>query len=139
MIEYLLDFGICLCREEQLFSVQWRPAPLGMYPNRGQSPKRTDGAGGVDAVAVPVTAPVKPKSAPYRPPGSTGALSDLIKRESGGGAAPIGKVKPVGSSVTKAVAAPAPPQRKIPGLAPAPAPAPAAGWFTLNILVIDIF
>ena len=113
----------CEFREEQLFSVQWRPAPLGIYPNRGQSPKRADGAT-ADVVVVSVSAPpVKPKSAPYRPPGSTGALSDLIKRESGGGAAPIGKVKPVGASPgagAKPVLAAAPPQRRIPGLAPAP-------------------
>lgn len=106
--------------EDPLYYAAWHPRDPQLYPNRGQSPKRTDGA---DAAAVaPAVAAAKPAPAPYRPPGSTGALSELLRRE----AAPVGKVKPAGEAAVqkKPVALPAP-ARRIPGMAP-PGAAPAA-------------
>jgi translation initiation factor 2A len=121
---------ICVIRQEQLFSVQWRPAAPGVYPNRGQSPKRAaaDGADG-STTNLSTAAAVKPKPEPYRPRGSTGALADLIKSERAGPVGAVGKVKPAAPTTIAApasapkAAAYAPPARKIPGLAAPPATA----------------
>lgn len=95
--------------EDSLYDVLWQPVPVGTYPNRGPSPKRTaagastgpssdangttagaksggsattatTGTGGATGTGTAASA-AKPKPAPYRPPGSTGALSDMLRRE----------------------------------------------------------
>lgn len=103
--------------EDPLYFAAWHPRDSQLYPNRGQSPKRTDA--NASSVATTVSAPAaKPTPAPYRPPGSTGALADMLRRE----AAPVGKIKPAGEAVAqkKPVAQPAP-ARRIPGMAPSSA------------------
>jgi len=100
----------------------WRPAPRGLYPNRSRSPQTTGG----EAVPVqpkPDVATAKP--APYRPPRSTGSLSNLLNRDSAPPTA-AGKIQP--AAAPSAVFKPAPykpPIRTIPGMA-APKPVAAA-------------
>jgi hypothetical protein len=53
-----------------------------------------------------------------RPPGSTGALSEMMKREKDGPKVKVGAV----SAAPVAVAAPAPKPRRIPGMPPPPEP-----------------
>jgi translation initiation factor 2A len=71
---------------EQAFDAVWRPAAAGVYPNRGPSPKRNR-PGEEGAAAAPAPAPAA-KPAAYRPPGSSGALAEMLRREK----APAGKV-----------------------------------------------
>jgi len=107
--------------EDPLYYAAWHPRDSQLYPNRGQSPKRTDGVAemSTNTTTSPVaaTSTVKAAPAPYRPPGSTGALSDLLRRE----AAPVGKIKPAGeAAVQKKPVVQPPPARRIPGMAPPP-------------------
>ncbi len=93
---------------EQAYDAMWQPVAEGVYPDRGPSPKKD---GDVSTVAKAVEPPKV--VAPYRPPGSSGALAAMLKREE----APVGKVK-----AAPAPAKPEPyktPVRVIPGLAPA--------------------
>lgn len=117
---------IAAFQEEQLYDAQWQPAPPGTYPNRGPSPRREGsapeaaaGGGGASASGVVVGVPaVKPKAAPYRPPGATGAAS-FMQREPAG--VTVGKVVKPGDGQTKGPAAAPPPAkivRVIPGLPP---------------------
>ncbi len=102
--------------DDPLYHVDWQPE---LFPNRGPSPKRA--LPGSSANANPTATVVK--AAPYRPPGSTGALSEMLKRET----APMGKIKSISTSVTPRVSSPAvAPTKKIPGLPPAPARAPGS-------------
>jgi hypothetical protein len=120
---------------ERCYDAQWVPAPAATYPNRARSPSRnvtegqegaekSSGSSGGGAVAAPAAAPV----AAYRPRGSTGALSEAMRRP----VAQAGKVLPPkapgsaapgGASVGKYVA----PQRKIPGMAAGPSAGAGAG------------
>lgn len=110
---------------ERAYDALWRPAAAGVYPNRPPSPKRPiAGEGGEHEKAVPVipiveSAAAKPKAAPYRPPGSTGNLSNFMNRESGPPVGKIKKVEPNGKPA--AYAPPSARQRVIPGMAPAQA------------------
>eukprot|EP00603_Paraphysomonas_imperforata_P006993 CAMPEP_0114415412 /NCGR_PEP_ID=MMETSP0103-20121206/1897_1 /TAXON_ID=37642 ORGANISM="Paraphysomonas imperforata, Strain PA2" /NCGR_SAMPLE_ID=MMETSP0103 /ASSEMBLY_ACC=CAM_ASM_000201 /LENGTH=636 /DNA_ID=CAMNT_0001583597 /DNA_START=45 /DNA_END=1956 /DNA_ORIENTATION=+ len=82
----LVDYKI-----EYLYDAQWKPALLTAYPDRSRSPSRPDASGGSsDKASTSKPAAV----AAYRPPGSSGALSEMMRRSSG----PKGKV--VGGSVS---------------------------------------
>jgi len=115
---------------DRAYDVRWRPSVLSVYPNRGPSPKR--GGGEADVVAAVAVKPTVPVVQAYRPPGSTGALSRLLNKET----APVGKIIPA-KTTTAAPAAAAPAakfapsvqrNRVIPGMAPpGAAPAGAAG------------
>ena len=113
---------------DPLYAANWFPIDSKLFPNRGPSPKRsltndstgasassgahTSGVGNTGGVPSAITAE-KPKPAPYRPPGSTGALSDLLKRES----SVTGKVKPGGEVVSnQQTGAYKPPVRRVPGM-----------------------
>lgn len=95
---------------EQAYDVVWQPVPEGVYPDRGPSPKKD-----ADACAVVKSTEPPKVVAPYRPPGSSGALAAMLKREE----APVGKVKTT-SAPTKSEPYKTP-VRVIPGLAPPPA------------------
>ena len=73
---------------EQAYDVIWQPVPLGAYPNRGPSPKRMD-INYHDSSPSMSACITKQTIAPYRPPGSSGTLSAMLKRD----VAPVGKVK----------------------------------------------
>lgn len=63
---------------KELYELKFRPAAVGVYPNRPQSPRRkTD-----DDTLAPEHTPAKPQA--YRPPRSTGALSAMMKSEETG-------------------------------------------------------
>jgi hypothetical protein len=53
---------------DRAYDVRWRPASAGIYPNRGPSPKRGDGA--EITAAAPVAKPAIAAYQPYRPPGT---------------------------------------------------------------------
>lgn len=107
------------------YDVLWKPTALDVYPNRGPSPKRE-----VKVESNETSSQSKPVVAAYRPPGSSGSLADMMRREKG----PVGKVKkdPVNTSnnnsnttsntkkATSVAFTPAP--RKIPGLPPSQTP-----------------
>ena len=105
---------------EYLYDAQWKPTVLSAYPDRSRSPARADAAGATEKAATS-----KPVVAAYRPPGSSGALSDMMRRSSG----PKGKVvgggvssgQGSGSGQQKAVEkfVPSAARRPIPGLPPA--------------------
>ena len=104
-------------RVDSLYDAQWRPTPPSAYPDRSRSPSR-----GVNKEITETTAPSKPSSAGvYRPPGSSGTLSEMMKRSSG----PKGKVmsgtsgKVVGTQKSTDKFVPSAAQRPIPGLPPA--------------------
>ena len=137
---------------DPLYYAQWHPQSIDLFPNRGQSPKRqhidgdttttaTPSGGGAAVVSTttPIVATVvKPKAAPYRPPGSTGSLSAMLRKEE---AAPVGKVKPVtagGEGGNKKPVTPVIAPRRIPGMAPPPAPAPKKGVYIHIIYTIRI-
>ncbi len=108
---------------ERAYDTMWRPAATGVYPNRAPSPRKPSAADGSEshekAVVVPVVAaPVK--VAAYRPPGSSGSLSNFMNRESGPA---VGKVKKDATGTVKPAAyvPPTQKQRVIPGMAPAAA------------------
>ena len=130
---------------DPLYYAQWHPQSIDLFPNRGQSPKRQHSDGDAAAATASVsttTAPVvaaaaavKPKAAPYRPPGSTGSLSAMLRKEE---AAPVGKVKPVtagGEGGNKKPVTPVIAPRRIPGMAPPPAPAPKNGMHVHTIYI----
>ena len=131
---------------DPLYYAQWHPQSVDLFPNRGQSPKRLDIDGDITTAAVSTTTPVvaaaavvKPKAAPYRPPGSTGSLSAMLRKEE---TVQVGKVKPVtagGEGGNKKPVTPVIAPRRIPGMAPPPAPAPKKGTnkHTLCTLRID--
>lgn len=109
---------------EQIFDVQWQPAPSGTFPNRGPSPKKAGpeptGLPGAGIESSGLGAPVAKAVGAYRAPGSSSAFADSLRKETG----PMGKVKkPVAVDVVapaaKAIAF-APRQRTIPGLHPPP-------------------
>ena len=79
---------------ESLYDAQWQPAPLSAFPDRSRSPSRADASSTAssDKTAGGTTKPVS--AGAYRPPGSSGTLSDMMKRSSG----PRGKV--VGGGLT---------------------------------------
>jgi translation initiation factor 2A len=100
----------------------WRPAAKGVYPNRSRSPQA---AGGAEAAPPAPKPEVAAKPAPYRPPRSTGSLSNLLNRDSAPPTA-AGKIVATPAAVFKP-APYKPPVRAIPGMAaPKPAPVPAA-------------
>mmetsp|Transcript_22707 Transcript_22707/g.33179 ORF Transcript_22707/g.33179 Transcript_22707/m.33179 type:complete len:628 (+) Transcript_22707:31-1914(+) len=99
-----------------LYDAQWVPCPTERYPDRGRSPSR---AGASSTQATPAPKPVA--AAPYRPPGSTGSLSNMLKREQHQG--PKGKVGANGTAPTQKAPAYKPSVRTIPG---APPPQPKA-------------
>eukprot|EP01035_Chromulina_nebulosa_P018807 gene18807-24576_t len=91
-----------------LFDVCWQTTSPSTFPPRSVSPLAKDNA---------VSTSTSTLSAPYRPPGSTGELSNRLKLETGF----TGKVKPVVgavSSVNKTV-------RSIPGLSTNPTSQPS--------------
>ena len=95
-----------------LFDAAFRPASKGIFPDRPRSPKKQSGDD--SAPKIPAYTP-PPKAAPYRPPGSSGALASLLARE----AAPKGKVKANGGgAVQQKAPAPIVKQRIIPGMTP---------------------
>ncbi|RHY32524.1 hypothetical protein DYB32_002489, partial [Aphanomyces invadans] len=65
----------------EVYDLQFRPAAAGVYPNRPASPP--------EAAAAP-PAPVRKA---YRPPHSTGALADMLRREDGAGARKLDRNK----------------------------------------------
>ena len=131
---------------DPLYYAQWLPQSVDLFPNRGQSPKRlhvdgdTTTAAATPSTTTPVAAAVvKPKAAPYRPPGSTGSLSAMLRKEE---TVQVGKVKPVtagGEGGNKKPATPVIAPRRIPGMAPPPAPAPKKGARLLTIYTIHIY
>lgn len=95
----------------------WRPARTGVYPNRSRSPQAA-GAGDEVVAAGAKSEVAAAKPAPYRPPRSTGSLSNLLNRDSAPPTA-AGKIQtpvPAGSTVFKP-APYKPPVRSIPGMA----------------------
>jgi len=110
---------------ERAFEVAWQPilSDVDIFPNRGPTPPRRNADGTI--AKPPVTnittaaAITKPTTA-YRPPGSTGSLSAMMKKENITIAAPVGKVKAetttTNSSGGKFV--PSSQKRVIPGMAP---------------------
>ena len=112
---------------ERAFDALWRPAAPGVYPIRNPSPKRGISGDEPERTVLIVQQEVKPKAAPYRPPGSSGDTSNFMKREEGPS---VGKIKPAPTATAAnsgAASKPAvyvPKQRVIPGMAPAQA-APA--------------
>ncbi|CAM9499774.1 unnamed protein product, partial [Ectocarpus fasciculatus] len=115
---------------DHCYDALWVPTLPEVYPNRARSPSRApaDGIGDASATAKAETmAAAKPAAAPaapYRPRGSTGALSEALKRPT----TQAGKVMPnkavpgsgpAGSASSGKYVAP---QRKIPGMAPGGVP-----------------
>ncbi|RHY18683.1 hypothetical protein DYB28_000952 [Aphanomyces astaci] len=83
----------------EVYDLQFRPAAAGVYPNRPASPRAKES--------------VRPTVRPclsYRPPHSTGALADLLRREDGAGSRKLDRNKYAPSN--SAVAA----TKVIPGL-----------------------
>jgi hypothetical protein len=100
--------------QERAYTCAWRPAAVGVYENRNPSPNSRrvssdDGAVGSAGAATPAAAP---KYQAYRPPGSTGALANLLRREAG----PVGKVKVPTSTVSPSVPSSGSKTRAIPSL-----------------------
>lgn len=60
---------------DRAYDVRWRPAPVGVYPNRGPSPKR--GSDGSEA-AAPAAKPAIAAAQPYRPPGTAFLLRCVL-------------------------------------------------------------
>jgi translation initiation factor 2A len=104
------------------FDCFWKPMPVDTYPNRGPSPLRRGATDGdsekvTTAAAIPQKATASVVQA-YRPPGSTGSLSDFMK-QSTASTAPVGKVKKDDAPVKeKFVPTMQQKQRVIPGMAP---------------------
>lgn len=102
------------------YDAMWLPAKADVYPNRARSPSRTPAEGtGSSTVAKPAAA-VAPVGA-YRPPGSTGAFAEAMKRPT----VQPGKVmltKSTANASSSSTLKYVPPQRKIPGLAPGVVP-----------------
>lgn len=100
---------------EFAYDAMWIPVPVDVFPNRARSPSRIADSD-TDSVS---TVPAKPVPAPviaYRPPRSSGALSEAMKRpvtQAGKVVAPMA-VASTAAPAAKYVA----PQRKIPGMAP---------------------
>ena len=94
-----------------LFDATFRPATKGVFPDRPRSPRRPglDDTTGIAKAAAPAAKP-----APYRPPGSSGALASLLARE----AAPKGKVRADGGAAAHKPITPALKQRIVPGMSP---------------------
>lgn len=112
---------------DRAFEVVWQPvaSPSEVFPNRGPSPVRRNADGSVAAPpSSSVTAAAPVKAVAYRPPGSTGSLSEMMKKEKVTTAAPMGKVKAESttSSSNGAKFVPSSQKRIIPGMAPANAP-----------------
>ncbi|ETV78501.1 hypothetical protein H257_08018 [Aphanomyces astaci] len=89
----------------EVYDLQFRPAAAGVYPNRPASPRAKESEAEASAAAPP--APVRRA---YRPPHSTGALADLLRREDGAGSRKLDRNKYAPSN--SAVAA----TKVIPGL-----------------------
>jgi translation initiation factor 2A len=103
------------------FDCFWKPVPIDTYPNRGPSPLRRGATDG-DSEKATASAVVPQKAAApvvsaYRPPGSTGSLSDFMK-QSTASTAPVGKVKKDEPVKEKFVPTMQQKQRVIPGMAP---------------------
>jgi len=116
---------------DRAYNVGWQPAAASVYPNRGPSPKRPGAAAAVIAgigkpTATTTAATAKPAAyQPYRPPGSTGAVSMMMAGGGGRGAtatAAVGKVPKASASASANKFTPSvQKQRLIPGMAPAAA------------------
>ena len=107
-------------RQENVYDVLWIPRPLSDYPDRPRSPNRGDDTTKTESETK--SEAKKVAAAPYRPPGSTGSLAEMMRREKEGAAK--GKVVNNSTSTstttttttttTSEVAKP----RRIPGLPP---------------------
>lgn len=104
---------------EKAYDAVWRPAPVDLYPNRPPSPRRGVAEDPTAAALSPIK-PTIPAAAPYRPPGSTGALSDFMK-SSPAFAAPVGKVKGETVNAPAKFVPSVQKQKVIPGMGPATA------------------
>ena len=115
-------------RIEQAFDALWQPAAAGVYPSRGPSPRRggPDGGDAGGAAATTVASSSKPAAAaapaPYRPPGSSGSLAEMMRRGTDPASA-AGKVKPAaGAGASAGATQPAKPAvnvRVVPGMSAA--------------------
>lgn len=110
---------------DHCYDALWVPRPAILYPDRGPSPvpNRPDGEGAESVPAAAVAPP--PKPAAYRPPGSSGSLSVLMRKERESGVS-AGKIGAQGQPPKKVPGAGgAFQQRTIPGLPPGYDPAAA--------------
>ncbi|ETW05210.1 hypothetical protein H310_04198 [Aphanomyces invadans] len=71
----------------EVYDLQFRPAAAGVYPNRPASPRAKS------SEAEAAAAPPAPVRKAYRPPHSTGALADMLRREDGAGARKLDRNK----------------------------------------------
>eukprot|EP01041_Mallomonas_annulata_P004104 gene4104-8160_t len=110
-------------KKDFCFDAVWRPSPAALYPDKGPNATASAAAaiGGGGSVPAPVAVS---KPAAYRPPGSSGALAGLIRRERESGGAAPGKPGAVSSSASqqnkKSSVDNRPQQRLIPGMPPPP-------------------
>jgi translation initiation factor 2A len=104
---------------EKAFDCYWKPIPASIYPDRPPSPLKRKEDGSPVVATVPQKAAI-PAAAPYRPPRSTGELSNFmtrgtevaagkVKKDGGGGVVVAEKEKFVPTAQR---------QRVIPGMAP---------------------
>lgn len=128
---------------ERAFETTWQPINPDRFPNRGPSPLRRNPDGtpinpppavSAATAASSSTAAAKAPVAAYRPPGSTGSLAEMMRKDKITTAAPVGKVKDAGNATTNAnnggasagkFVPSAQKQRVIPGMAPPTAAANA--------------
>jgi translation initiation factor 2A len=118
--------------ENKAFDCYWKPIPSSIYPDRPPSPLKRKEDGSPVVATIPQKAAI-PAAAPYRPPRSTGELSNFMTR---GTEVAAGKVVKKDGGVTLVVAEKkekfvptAQRQRVIPGMAP---PGAAAAATTNN-------
>ena len=100
---------------ELLYDILCQPINSNYYPNRSPSPRKDSSL--TNDHTEPIATVVKPSV--YRPPGSTGALAAMMKRDIG----IVGKVKknPINNTIIineKSVVKSVITQRIIPGMAP---------------------
>ena len=124
-------------RIEQAFDALWQPAAAGVYPARGPSPRRGAGADDSASEAVITKPAAATAPAPYRPPGSSGSLAQMMRRGTDPASA-AGKVKPASGNSSACSAHPSKQAvnvRVVPGMSAAQiAAAEEAGWLSVMLL-----
>jgi translation initiation factor 2A len=87
---------------DRAYEAIWAPAMVGVFPNRGPSPGRSQ----VSQLQREERAKATIKPAPYRPPRSNGVTSNMMARDTT--SVPVGKVKAGTTTATATAAAAAP-------------------------------
>lgn len=102
-------------KQDNVYDVLWIPRPVSDYPDRARSPNSRSGDGALKVDNETKTEVKKPASTPYRPPGSTGSLAEMLRREKEG---PKGKVVGNTATTNSNSTQANKPRRTIPGLPP---------------------